>query len=364
MKRILYFIFIAVSVASCTQPEVGYISDNIHALEDTIFVPRGVFMTSAAPAAEGSTYPLHWEITDIKDEDGNSTDALFEPKEILIWKEAFNPFTDTTLALAEAKLELANKPSILINEVSGEMAFTQATKHIENTSNEVFSVDVNVSNVRGERQLDDFVIVKLEKFQPVEFPVEMRSRINLVKNDGGLNALYTSSISNGFDAGVPSVLDGTHPYITVVKVSEEPKLGIKVNMTIADSQDQPLSPSKVVFYPSGATFLQNFHDNSTETIVSETSTTFSLPAPPFPQFGRSYSGNSSYLMYYITTRDAFTVDKEAYEADKGAHDWTQYQTNEATGNILCQAYIRWGIKINDSGTWDIKMKIPYSKKLD
>uniref|UniRef100_UPI00321698AA DUF5007 domain-containing protein n=1 Tax=uncultured Draconibacterium sp. TaxID=1573823 RepID=UPI00321698AA len=363
MKKLIYIIAIIAAFTSCVQPEVGYISDDIHALEDTVFVPRGVFMTSAAPAAEGSTYPLHWEITDIRDANGQSSMELFEPKEILVWKEAFNGDTDTTLALAEAKLELANKPSILINDVSGELAFTQATKFVKNTSN-IFNVDVNVSNVRGDRQLNDFVVIKLEEFTPVEFPVEMRSRNNLIKLDGGKKDLYTSVIKNGYDDGVPSVLDGTHPYITVLKVSDEPAQGIKVKMIIADSKDNPLDPSKVAFYPSGAGYLQNYHDNSVETIVNETSTTFSLPAPPFPQYGRTYSGNSSYLMYYITTRDAFTVDKEEYEADKGAHDWSQYKVNETTGNIICEAYIRWGIKINDSGTWEIKMKIPYSKKLD
>ncbi len=361
MKKIINFVILLVVLTSCEPPEVGYISDNIHALEDTVFIPRGVFMTSAAPAAEGSTYPLKWEITSITDDAGNPTDELTEEHEILIWKAAFNGDTDTTLALAEAKLEQAMRPTILINEVSGEMAFTQASKFVQN---DIFKVDVNVKNVRGERQLDDFVILKFQPFRPVEFPTEMRSRINLVKNDGGLNALYTSVITNDYDPDVPSVLDGTHPYITISKTSDEPSMGVKVRMVIADSHDEPFSPEKVIFYPSGSGYLQNFHDNSVETVDDATGTTFSLPAPPFPQYGRNYSGTSSYLMYYITTRDAFTVDKEAWEADRGAHDWTQYQTDSETGEILAQAYIRWGIKINDSGTWEIKMKIPYSKKLD
>lgn len=360
MKKIIYLIFFLAAVTSCVPPEVGYISDNIHALEDTIFVPRGSFMTSAAPAAEGSTYPLKWEITSITDETGKETNLFFEEHEILIWKSAFNPKTDTTLALAEGKLELAKKPSILINEVSGEIAFTQATKHIKNTGNEVFKVNVKVSNVRGERQLNDFVIIKLEKFKPVEFPTEMRSRLQLGKGKGAYDIGYTSVIMNDFDPGVRGVLDGTHPYITVLKKSEEPKLGIKVKMVIADHYGTPLHPDKVIFYPSGASYLQNYHENSTETSVDETGTFFSLPAPPFPQYASTYSGTSSYLMYYLTTDDAFSVDKEAFEADNGKKDWSKY-IDPATGQIRCRAYIRWGIKINDSGTWEIKMKIPYTK---
>ncbi|WP_117881816.1 DUF5007 domain-containing protein [Aureibaculum luteum] len=357
MKKILTTLIIAIAFASCTPPEVGYISDDIHALEDTIFVPRGVFKLAAAPAAEGSTYPLEWEITSITDAQGNATDDLFAEHEITTWTSAYNPETDTTLELAQAKIEQTMQPSILISSVSGEIAFTQATKFVEN---DIFKLNVKVKNVKGERELNDFVVVKLLPFEAVEFPTEMRARLNLTKNSGGNDILYTSSITNGFDDEVPSVLDGTHPYITVLKTSNEPAVGINVKMVIADSYGAPLNPEKVVFYPTGSTYLQNYHDNSTETTSDATSTTFSLPAPPFPQYGRSYSGTSSYLMYYLTTGDAFTVDTAAWEAENGAKDWSPY-TDLVTGNINNSAYIRWGIKINDSGTWEIKMKIPYSK---
>lgn len=360
MKKIFYIAIILIGVASCTPPEVGYISDDIHALEDTVFVPRGVFMTSAAPAAEGSTYPLEWEITGISDGNGNPTNALYDEYEILTWTAAFNPFTDTTLALAEEKLELSNEPSILINHVSGEMAFTQATKFV--TDNDIYHIDVNVNNVRGDRQLNDFVIVKLDPFKPVEFPVEMRSRLQLKRiSDGGYDIAYTSVITNDYDDDVPSVLDGTHPYITITKISDEPLQGISAKMVITDSHDTPISPEEVVFYPSGSSFLQNFHDNSTETTTDATSTTFSLPAPPFPQFGRTYTGTNTYLMYYLTTDNAFDVDVTQWEADQGAKDWTPY-ADPVTGEIECRAYIRWGIKINDSGTWELRMRIPYTTK--
>lgn len=361
MRKITYFIVILVAIASCMPPEVGYISDNIHALEDTVFVTRGVFMTSAAPASEGSTYPMKWAITEVYDANGLPTNELFEKHEILVWKSAFNGATDTTLELAEKKLELVENPALMINEVSGQMAFTQASKFVQNN---IFTVDVNVSNVRGERQLNDFVVLKFEPFRPVEFPVPMISRINLVKKDGSLFALYSSTVQNDFDKAVPSVLDGTHPYITITKTNDSPELGIKARMVITDSYDVAFSPSKVLFYPSGGTYLQNYHDNSVETVDDDTGTTFSLPAPPFPQYGRTYTGDNSYLMYYITSRDAFTVDKDAWVAKNGPHDWSQYQTNPVTGDVVAQAYIRFAVKINDSGSWQLKMRIPYSRKLN
>lgn len=356
MKKILFIISVLASLVACQQPEVGYLSENIHALEDTVFVSRGVFMTSAAPSAEMSTYPLNWSISSILDKDGNPTEELFEKHEIQIWTQSFNADTDTTLELAQAKLETSAEPTLKINTISGEMAFTQASKFIEGN---IFMVNANVSNVKDELQLDSFVVLKFLPFTPVEFPSEMRSRINLIKNDGSKKALYTATILNDNDDGVPSVLDGTHPYFSVLKTNEEPKLGIKVRMTITDRHDSPIPPENILFYPSGAGYLQNFHDNSTETTQDASSYTFSLPAPPFPQFGRNYTGSSSYLMYYISTRTAFSVDKAAYESDYGAQDWSDYKTND-NGDIICEAYIRWAIKIHDTGLWDIKMRIPYS----
>ncbi|QTE23711.1 DUF5007 domain-containing protein [Polaribacter cellanae] len=357
MKNLITILLFIVAVASCTPPEVGYIDDNIHALQDTIFVPRGTFLLSAVPAVEGSTYPLEWEITGITDADGNPTDELFEKHTITTWKAAYNPETDTTLELAKAKIQQTEEPSILISPVSGEIAFTGATKFVKE---DIFKINVKVKNVKGERQLDNFVVVKLLPFAAVEFPTEMRSRLQLGKDDGSYDIGYTSSIKNGDDPESKKVLDGTHPYISVIKTSDEPAIGINVKMTIADSYDTPLDTDKIIFYPTGSTFLQNYHDNSTETTTNATNTIFSLPAPPFPQYARTYSGNNSYLMYYLTKPTAFTVEKEAFEADNGAKDWTKY-IDANTGEIRNRAYIRWGIKINDSGTWEIKMKIPYTK---
>ncbi|MFV0505381.1 MAG: DUF5007 domain-containing protein [Bacteroidales bacterium] len=359
MKNILFIILLFSCLVACQQPEVGYLSKNIHALEDTIFVSRGVFMTSAAPSAESSTYPLTWSITEILDKNGKPTDELSAKHDIQIWTESFNPDTDTTLELAKSKLKMSAEPSIKINSISGELAFTQASKFVEN---EIFMVNANVSNVKGQLQIDSFVVVKFLPFRAVEFPAEMRSRINLIKNDGSKKALYTSTITNDNDDGVPSVLDGTHPYFSVLKTNEEPKLGIKARMTITDSHNIPIPSKDILFYPSGSSYMQNFHDNSTETEQDANSYTFSLPAPPFPQFGRNYTGNSSYLMYYLSSQSAFTLDKAAYEKDYGPQDWSNYKTN-SNGDIICEAYIRWAIKIRDNGFWDLKMKIPYSKVL-
>lgn len=349
---------IAAFVSSCEEPEVGYISDNIHSLQDTISVPRGLFMSSAIPAVEGSSYPLEWEITGITDLNGKPNTELQDEHEILIWKKPFDPNTDTTMELASKKLELAMRPSILMNPVSGEFMFTQASKFVESSD---YYVNVRVKNARGERQLDKFARVKLLPFRPVEFLTEMRSRLQLGKGAGVWDTGYNYAVVNDNDPKVASVLDGTNPYITIRKVSDEPKNSVQVKMIIADSYGAAVNPSKILFFPNGSTYYQNYHDNSVGTKVDAEGTTFGLPAPPFPQYSRTYKGNDAYLMYYLSTEDAFTVDKVAYEAANGIKNWTAY-IDPATGQIRNRAYIRWGVKINDTGTWEMKMKIPYTIK--
>ncbi len=359
MKNIFYSIIVMLLLfMACQPPEVGYISNDIHSTQDTIFVPRGVFTIGATPAIEGSTYPLHWEITGVTDAQGNPTNDLFDEYELLVWKSSFNADTDTTLALVNEKLKLGDFPSILINDVSGELAFTQATKQITSDNN-IYHINVKASNVRGERQLDNYVVVKMEPFKPVEFLYTMYSVLQLGKGGGAFSSDYRSSIANDFDPDVPSVLDGTHPYISITKIDDEPKLGIKVKMVIADSHDTPLNPEKVIFYPNGSSYYQNYHDNSIETTTDATATYFELPAPPFPQYARNFGGDAAYVMYYLTTDDAFTVDKEAYEADNGTKDWSPY-IDPDTGEIRNRGFVRWGIKINDTGTWEIKKRIPYT----
>lgn len=346
---------------SCEQPEIGYISDNIHSLQDRIEVPRGQYMTTPNPAVEGSTYPMEWKIVSITDKDGKITTELQEEHELLTWLKPFDPETDTTIELAMKKLQLTKQPTILINPISGQFTFTQVSKKVVNNE---FDVNVNVKNIKGERQLNKFTHLSFLPFKKVEFPTQTITRLQLIRStntglvyDNG----FSYSIKNDIDPNTASVLDGTNPYITIKRINEEPKLGVKVKMIIADSYGKPLAPAKIIFYPDGAKYLQNYHDNTIGVVVDAEGSTFGLPAPPFPQYARSYKeGVNASLMYYLTTMDAFTVDRVAYEADNGPKDWSPY-IDPITNEIRNRAFIRWAIKINETGSWEIKMKIPYTK---
>lgn len=364
MKKALYLLGLSLFVLSCEQPEIGYISDNIHAPSELISVPRGVFYAPKNyPVVEGTTYPIEWSLTGVTDKNGNPTTELTDLHEMRIWKEAFDPRTDTTLEIAMKKLVVSNEPPMILNPVSGDFVFTQTTRFVPGSE---YTVSVKAKNLRGERVLDNYAKMRLTPFVPVEIMNSMTAKLECRNNITGawLN-IGDYNVDNAFDAKVPSILDGTNPYMTIVKVSDEPKSSIKVIHIVTDSNNQALDPRKVVFNPDR---LANFHDN---TIgggeMDAVGTTFTLPAPPFPQYSGRFLSNdsnnlSNYWMYYLTTTDSFTVDKAACEAfNKGPINWALY-TNPATGNVYCRGYIRWAFKINDTGTWKVTMKIPNSIK--
>jgi len=384
MKKIFGFIIATTLVASCTPPEVGYISDNIHAQASTMVVPRGVYTLGALPIVDGSTYPLKWEITSITDKDGNVTNELQEKRDMLIWKKTFDPRTDTTWELAMQKVTLSQQPAILIDENSGQFSFTQNTVKV---SGDDFDVSLSAKNVKGERLLKNFMHIKLSAFKPVEFPVASRVDIQFGKANN-VWEFDTSTVpattmthpadyfllANAYD-DQKTILDGTNNRMTILKKDVEPKLSIKVKMIILDGDGTPIDPSKLVFFPnsgypgSPGVNLPNFHDNTIGVVVEPDGTTFGLPAPPFPQYSVRYTNPTDpnrFLMYYLSANDAVTFDKAAYEAANpvpaGGWEafWTPY-TDPATNVIRTRLYIRWGIVINDTGTWELKMKIPYCK---
>jgi hypothetical protein len=364
MKKIIYFLMITAFVSSCVQPEVGYISDSIHSLQDTITVPRGVFKTSPAPAVEGSTYPMEWKISGITDKDGKLTNELQEEREILIWKSPFDPRTDTSLELAMKKLELSKRPAIIMNPVSGEFVFTQATRLAVNSD---FDVNVSAKNVRGERQLNKFTHIKLTPFVPVEFPNTTRCITQFVNQTTGATTIALDyRLENQFDPKIPNILNGTDKIFSIKKVNDEPKLGIKVKMIVTDSKSSVVSPAKVIFFVNGGELLPNFHDNTITPEVSADGTTFGLPAPPFPQYSRKYTNPldaNRFLMYYLTTNDTYTFDRAAFEAEKGVKPDSFYAPfKDVNGNIVIRGYVRWAIKINDTGTYELTMRHPYTIK--
>ncbi len=334
---VLQFIF-----QSCERPEIGFLSDNIQTPESVIKPPKGIFSVAALPIIDGSTYPLSYKITEVRDGAGMVTNELFEKHKILIWTSAYNPKTDTTLELVNAKVKESEEPSLLLNERSGQLAFTPASYYLVNDK---YVIDMEISNVRGTKSFKDFAKIEFKPFVPLEFPSTSRFMVQLAKpaTPNTFQNFIETQVGPDSD-NARKIAEGTHPFISIKKISSDGAPGLKVIFKVQDKDGKPLAKkfNEYSFYPSGASYLSSFHDNSVQTREFDDQTEFNLPAPPFPQWG-TYGGNNLYLMYYLIPPSAVDVD------------WAKLGQNQADwGNY--RGYIRFAIKINAPGTWEIVYK--------
>lgn len=341
-RNISVLLFVLLLSQACERPEIGFLSDNIQTPESVIKPPKGIFSTAALPIIDGSTYPLKYEIVEIRDGNGQVTTELTDKHKITVWTSAYNPKTDVTMELVNKKLKQSEEPSILLNERSGQLAFTPSSLYLKNND---YQIDMKVSNIRGEQIFKDFAKISFKPFVPLEFPATSRFMVQLAK------AATPNTFVNFKEQQIPSesalaneIIAGTHPFISIKKISNDASPGLKVIMKIQDQNGLDLLKKldEYGFFPNGATNLSSFHDNSVQTNETDNGTEFNLPAPPFPQWG-TYTGASLYLMYYTIPPSVVDVDWAALGQKK--EDWGNYR-----------GYVRFGIKINEPGTWEIVYK--------
>jgi hypothetical protein len=341
-NRLSLILIVVLFAFACERPEIGFLSDNIQTPESVIKPPKGIFSTAALPIIDGSTYPLKYEITEIRDGNGQVTTELTDKHKITIWTSAYNPKTDLTMDLVNKKLKQSEEPSLLLNERSGQLAFTPASLYLKNND---YVIDMKVSNVKGTQNFKDFAKISFKPFVPLEFPTTSRFMVQLAK------AATPNTFVNFKEQQIASesefskqILNGTHPFIKISKISNDGTPGVKVIMKIQDQNGKILAKklNEYGFYPNGPTNLSSFHDNSVQTDETDDATIFNLPAPPFPQWG-TYTGASLYLMYYTIPPSAVDVDWAGLGQKQS--DWGNYR-----------GYVRFGIKINEPGTWEIIYK--------
>jgi hypothetical protein len=126
---------------------------------------KGRVTTSVPLEVDGSTQPLNVKLLAVRGESNQNIEALMKEYEIAVYKAEIRS-SDTTLAMIQAKLGLANYKPFNINTIGGRMEVTPASVYAD-TGNYVF--DVEVSNVRSTRSVNN--IAKLRLTPPVPFTI-------------------------------------------------------------------------------------------------------------------------------------------------------------------------------------------------
>ncbi|HKG08645.1 MAG TPA: hypothetical protein VKB19_19400, partial [Pedobacter sp.] len=92
------------AVMGCKKVTVGFLSDNIRYASNPVSVDQGVFQISNGIISDDSTPPFKITLLDVRHKaTGLREEAFFKQYSVAIWKSAYNPVTDTTLELINAK---------------------------------------------------------------------------------------------------------------------------------------------------------------------------------------------------------------------------------------------------------------------
>lgn len=353
-------ILLLIWIVSCQEPEqFGFLSDNIVSKVDTIFIQRGISQVSQAPFYDLSTRPYNFSFGDITTEDGTISSQMTEEKDVRLWIDAFIPRVDTTEAQVMAKLQDTLLCPVIINPLTGIMQFTTATKYVDESN--IFNIDLNVSNIAGEKYLDNYVVAKLSsEGKPFEVNLTSTSIAYVLRGNAGKAKTAFSFYYDKSDK-MSSIEDGTADMVHITKLSDEPNVGVKVHFQFIDKNGNPFHGDKILLRPWNGDILPHYGDNSIETVVSDTGLEFNFPMVPWPAAnymwdpGLSYYISPTLPMAQIDTTALFSDTRNSIALkDRRPTDFESYE-----GFYLS---IRTGFRILTPGTWKIEYRFPFITK--
>lgn len=354
MKKIYLILALIITFTSCIEEiPVGFLSDNITMREDTVNVVKGLYVVSAIPMIDGSTRPLNFSILDIKNlKTGETASEFLQEYPVKMWRSAYDPDKDTTLAIVNEKLFEKNVAPIEINPASGQLAFNAGTKNI---TGELYGVDVSVSNESTTKIFKQFGTIRLINKAwevPNNFGQYFYGMVSTDSNPQNViesrNPLPTAEMTQ--------VKENTHPNFKITKVGESEE--VKITLSFYDANGEAFSGNAISKWPSGASYLNSWFDNSLDTKVLSNGVEFNFPTVPFPAFGRVYTGSreSISLSYYVLHPSSYTLTPAAQTM---ANAKAAELGKTFTGYNL---QVKITYQINEPGIWEVKVVFPYAIK--
>ena len=349
-------------MVSCMEPEqYGFLSDKMVSKVDTIYVQRGVSTISQEPFYDLSSRPYTFSLGDITYADNILSTQMVEKKEVRLWTDAFEPRVDTTEAQVMSKLKDTLLAPVIINPLNGVMQFTTATEYVDEA--DVYTIDLNVSNIAGERYLDDYVVAKMTATgDPVEIISDPYVYYILKGDNGKSHNGYKYELNTSEEKA--RVLDGTGDYYKVNKLSDEPATGVKVYLRLVDKNGDYIGGKlKLRYYAPYGYDLPHYGDNSINTVESDTGFEYNFPTVPWPVInygfgdpGLCYYHTYDFTMAQLDTAAMFT-DATIVDIPVADRRPTNFESYE--GFYLS---LRFGIRIMQSGTWEIDVQLPFITK--
>jgi len=363
MNKYICFLFASILLVSCfKEPErVGFLSNDIYLRgADTMYVSIGGKGETNFAWLDGSSQPCNFSIENIRDNSGNRSEQFFTEYNYRTWIKPYNFLTDKTVEAVMAKLADRMMPCFWINPVNGQLQYTETTSSLTKPG-DIFHVDVKVTNSAGSKVYQDYTIVKLISEKRAFTVNELINGISVVKNGANNFVLYDQIINTlpDFTTRQSNIYaDNGIEFARIHKVSEEPKIGIKIIFKLTDSKGSLFNPAEYATYATGTySYIDNSinRQNTSEGMIIEFPTT---PWPVDVNF-RSYlkgpTANDFSMFDIQTLYTDFLAGKVPSLVSQAA--WPANNWSDASAWFV---RIRSIITFYESGTWEISCKIPYT----
>ncbi|MBB6501421.1 DUF5007 domain-containing protein [Pedobacter cryoconitis] len=343
----LFILLVITGIMSCKKTQIGYLSDNLRYSANPLTVIQGQFMLTDGIIPDNSTPPFKITLLNIRNKQtGIREESFFKEYDVAIWKTAYDPTTDTTLTLINAKRDIQKKLPFNVLPVSGQYLITQAT---ENVPVGDYLVDLQVENPHGTKTYLGINTISVTK--PVQYEY--------------VNAPYFIALKAGTETSIrfpfddqwvnPDLGQTTNTTLTIRKVANSPN---QIVLKVLDKNGSVLPGQALQQRPSGNTFLKTLSTFAYKTTVTDTAVLYDYAQTRFPDvyWDKQSNGlNCYYRIYsqYIASID--TADAKNWFPPKQLPygTWNKYPVN---------INIRFNTKLYSPGKYIYELKLRLTKK--
>lgn len=363
MTKYICFLLVSILFVSCFKgPEnAGFLSSDIYLKgADTMFVSIGGKGETDYAWLDGSSQPCLFSIENIRDNSGNRSEQFFKEYNYRTWIKPYDFLTDKTVESVMAKLSDKIMPCFWINPVNGQLEYVETTLALTKPG-DVFHVDVKVANSAGSKVYQDYTILKLTSDKRSFTVNELINGISVVKG-GANNFVLYDQINNAQPDFITRqnniYADNGKEFARIHKISDEPKIGIKVIFKLTDSKGILFNPAEYATYATGT---YSYIDQSVNRQNTSEGMVIEFPTTPWPvdvNF-RSYLKGPTANDFSMLDIQKLATDFKAGKVPSliAPAAWPDNNWSDASAWFV---RIRSIITFYESGTWEISCKIPYT----
>jgi hypothetical protein len=281
----------------CKKVTVGFLSENIRYAANPLPVSQGVFLVSNGIISDDSTPPFKITLLNVRHkETGLREEAFFKEYNVAIWKQAYNPLTDTTLQIINSKRGIEKKQPLTVLEKSGQFLFTQATDSVPTGE---YLIDLKIQNPNGERIYNGITSIVINPVQQYEYvntpyflalPVNSETAVRFAYDDQWVDASKGQS---------------TNITLTIRKVADTPN---QIVLKVVDKNGAVFPGAALERRPSGNDFLKTMSTFAYKTTVTDTAVLYDYAQTRFPDVYWDSQSNAINCYYRIYDKWIASVD--------------------------------------------------------